>query len=560
MLKDLNNNLTDDHDRNAFIEDINSRLGIEPDRKDDVYTSLKILHKRGWIDDGDSRLLSRMAEKIPSKEEKLKEVIQKYEASCPDNKAAFVGRDNDVKKVVNVLKNPHMTVPGINLFGESGVGKTTLAKQVSKQFEGFEILSVDLRKIKEMKTVYYLTISTFDLPAWNCHAERIYMHLKKDLTKKTLVIFDNVEQLLKDVETREEFTGFLQAVIESKACTNKTLKFILTSQVQVNESSLKRKLFTEYKVEPLEKNVSKEFISKRGKDSFDIKDEKQDEALSKISELCRDIPYLLQGAEQLMRENYCTPVQVLDKITTQIEKGVPKEIACISALFDAIPNDDLKQFAVKISLLCRPFSVSTAMKIAEMPSDYDSKWALELLVIHKIVTAKDVKGKTRYDTHGLFKDFVKSYLCKEHPSYKDTFKSGEKQVFEHFSGKLTKLADSLEADFVKTYSKLEGNRANFELTIEISHENKETFELLLHSDEHNKFALMGILFEVLKDGHERRELYAKWADAAEKQGNLLYNFKLKSYFHNYIINMYMYTYHMYILFYFKTEVPISLLE
>ncbi|KXJ04849.1 hypothetical protein AC249_AIPGENE6025, partial [Exaiptasia diaphana] len=151
---------------------------------------------------------------------------------------------------------------------------------------------------------------------------------------------------------------------------------------------------------------------------------------------------------------------------------------------------------------------------------------LELLAVHKVISKVDGK-KLKYDTHAQFKDFVKKYLCKAQPHYKETYQEGEKQFFIHFSSKMGKLAQQFDEDFVNVYSKLEGNRANFELAIEISKKQSEVFDVLLHCDKHNEAALMVLLFEALKDINERKMLYSQWAENAERSGQWLVTAKLR---------------------------------
>ena len=484
----------------------------------DLYGALKQLYVLGDVDqDGDQKILEILSKKA-SKKDDIFNLINIYKEASAPRKDDLVGRDSDVSNIIQLVTNPH--VPGINLFGNSGVGKTTLAKQVSTKLEGkFEPLLIDLRGTKDANTVYFKVLEMFELPPWDYSKERIYTHLQ-NLTTKTLLILDNVEQFLSigkedDEEKGNEFLEFLRIMMNSEASKRGCLKVILTSKIQTGDSLLEYIHFKEYELRPLTWKHSRMLMAWRLGAEIDVKQEK---ALNEIANLCGNKPYLLERAEQLLRQNFSKPSEVLGKLKTLKNNGVPERFACISELFESLPNDEIKQIAVKISLLQRPFSVSTAMKITDISSDYDAELDLELLAVHRIITAEDVNGERKYDLHALFRKFVTSYLCKEEPFYEKAYAIAENQFVEHFSKIFRQHAKNLDKDFVGTYKELEENKANLELAIDLV-TRKEAFDLILQSDDVKETASVAMLFEAFKSIKERRKLFGEWAKNVEEKGN-----------------------------------------
>lgn len=481
----------------------------------DFYHTQKELHRLGAINVEDGLSLLSGITKNAAKNEEIQGIIKEYK---PEEKNKIVGRTDDIKAICKKLGN--VNVPGINLFGESGVGKTTLAQEVAKSLDGFKAITVDLRDIVEMTNVFFHILNGFELLAWDKDKDRLLLHLKSNLSTKTLLILDNIEQFLtqEDDSSREEFLKFVRQMISSESCKSGNFKLVMTSRQELKDTKLKGKFFSDYKVQPLSDDVSKNLILSPEKKSLEALELNEKAEMLEITKLCKNIPYLLQGVKHLLREGFTEPSEIIQRLKLQLTtKAVPAQYVCIAEQFESIPNEDLKHLAVKISLLRRPFSVKTAMKIAGLSSEYLATIDLELLAIHKIISRVDDK-KQKYDVHALFQDFVKDHLCEKEPVYREQYSEGEKHFFKHFSGKISKLAQLLDKDFVKAYSRLEVNRANFNLAIDISKQNREDIDILLHSDQHNQSALIGILFEVLKDLTERKKLYRQWAETAEKTG------------------------------------------
>lgn len=483
--------------------------------KKDFYHTQKELYRLGAINAEDGLSLLSGITKNAAKNEEIQGIIKEYK---PEGKNKIVGRTDDIKAICKKLGN--VNVPGINLFGESGVGKTTLAQEVAKSLDKFKAITVDLRDIVEMTNVFFHILNGFELLAWDKDKDRLLLHLKSNLSTKTLLILDNIEQFLtqEDDSSREEFLDFVRQMISSESCKSGNFKLVMTSRQELKDTKLKGKFFSDYKVQPLSDDVSKNLILSPEKKSLEALELNEKAEMLEITKLCKNIPYLLQGVKHLLREGFTEPSEIIQRLKLQLTtKAVPAQYVCIAEQFESIPNEDLKHLAVKISLLRRPFSVKTAMKIAGLSSEYLATIDLELLAIHKIISRVDDK-KQKYDVHALFQDFVKDHLCEKEPVYREQYSEGEKHFFKHFSGKISKLAQLLDKDFVKAYSRLEVNRANFDLAIDISKQNREDIDILLHSDQHNQSALIGILFEVLKDLTERKKLYRQWAETAEKTG------------------------------------------
>ncbi|XP_048576595.1 uncharacterized protein LOC5518589 isoform X2 [Nematostella vectensis] len=513
-------------DWQSFKQETKKRFGDKYtlSSQSDMYPVLKKLENHGQIDGSDFTLLDCYAEKSANREE-LKNELAEYKAKSYHPKSQqIVGREKDLDGLNKLLGNRF--IKAVNLFGASGVGKTTLAQVVAKGFcqtNGFRHLCVDLRDITDISNVHFQLLQAFGLTCWDKDIQRLYSHLNaskdNESRKSTFLLLDNVEQLL--TKARSDFIAMLSSLMASSISSSGEFKILITSREEVKELSLKMKGFSEKMVEKWDVGFSKRFIVGQSKMS-EAKANEENDVLGEIAKLCENNTYLLQGFAQIIREG-TEPQEILQQIKMQLANAdVPEQFACINKVFESLPNSNVKNFAIKISLFRRSFTGSMAQRLTDSPTLIDACFDLEILARHKIlnvVDPEDKSGERAYDIHSIFHEFVDNYLCHK-PEFASIYKAGQETFFRLFTQKLEKLSKLLETEFVEAYNQLEGDRPNFEFSLEIASQKDDKW-FLLYSDEYYTSAYLSTLFECLKDVKQRKKLYEGWSKTAESEGHWL---------------------------------------
>ncbi|KAJ7388345.1 hypothetical protein OS493_038285 [Desmophyllum pertusum] len=150
-------------------------------------------------------------EKIQAfKEIRLREVKTKDE---------LTGRDRDLEKVMTKLTTGSSSV--VNLYGTSGVGKTTLAIETLSKWPGRKF-KADLRGINEMEDVHFhvlnaLTESERTVVTYEANPVIGQIRqLKRDSHSDILLLLDNVDQFVDGDGEKAKFFTFLQRLPWSK--------------------------------------------------------------------------------------------------------------------------------------------------------------------------------------------------------------------------------------------------------------------------------------------------------------------------------------------------------
>lgn len=516
--------------------DFKKRLQITPTSKEvNLSRTFEELFRSGKVTQVDNSILKIAAEKCQNKNQIISSLDDLQRRSLPPKKDAFLGRNDEKQELLKLLSDQN--IHGMNLYGISGVGKTTIAKEVAKEFTAdlWEEFTFDLRGLNDIGTTYVSILSQFGLTSLfkNAHEMqeannllevervRILEYLKtKCMESKIILIFDNVETEIIESH-RDEFDSFLNAITESEACKNGMLKIILTSLPGISVNSIRN-----HCVKPLPISTCNDFICRGSKRDLYGEEFKVDEvtALSKVAEYCRKIPYLLEGAEHILRNGFITPDVLLHRIETQKEQGVPENYFITGAVFQSISTDNLRELAVKVCAFRRPFSASAATKIAELKSEYDALLDLEYLTKHRLVQKVETgDGKTKYDVHSLFKEFVSSYLNVKFTNYEEAYSRAEMKFGQHYVGKMLTLSNTLVQDFTGTFLKIQKNKLNFDVALLLTFTKGEILEQLIPLPHHETICRITMLLESLKSINERKVFFAAWADALERKGTLRTN-------------------------------------
>ena len=189
--------------------------------RDTLYEWLLLLHKQGQITENNVVLLEMYLASQSSNKEEIEKEIGIYKKELPKARPVLTGRDEEIKRTTTKLQTDDSAI--VNLYGESGVGKTTLAKEICHRWndeskEGRSVV-VDLREVKEMKLVYFHILQALEpqktIPIYEQEAvlKRVRQLKKED--KLVLLLLDNSEQFAggKDKESktlRTVFLGFLK--------------------------------------------------------------------------------------------------------------------------------------------------------------------------------------------------------------------------------------------------------------------------------------------------------------------------------------------------------------
>ncbi|EDO34422.1 predicted protein [Nematostella vectensis] len=526
-------NLSSKIDKQNFISVTRKRFGDKYkllSEESDIYPILKQQEEHGFFDKGDFKFLECLVEKSNNAEADAE--MADYRAKAPPKeKLQIFGREKEVEDINKRLNNK--MIRAVNLFGDSGVGKTTLAQEVAKSFcksnEGFELKRVDLRETREFKIVVSQLLECFGLVSWDRDVSRLYHHLKT-LPTPAFLLIDNVEQLLgketeTEQETQNEFISLIKSLLDSPPAKSGSLKIILTSRANVEEQSLRRSGFSEKVVEKWDTETSKSFMIERSRYPIQKAEDEMD-ALTEISELCKNNTYLVEGIAQVIREGV-EPKEIIRRVTIQLSQNdIPEQFTGINLIFESLPTTHLKEIAIKVALFRKSFTVSMAQVITESHSLTDVNIDLEILAHHKLLTVKDADDKSierTFDMHAIFHEFVDIHLSKS-PQYQSAYNTGERHFFKFFTEKIEKLAKLFETDFVEAHKRLESDRPNYEFSLDIAKLKDNLGDMrrfLIYADEYYEAALTSTLFEALKDTEQRQKLYHEWAELAESEGHWL---------------------------------------
>ena len=442
------------------------------------------------------------------------------------------------------------TKPILNLYGSSGVGKTTIGKEICHRWPRKHIF-VDLREVTEMKDVYFHVMLQLDSTRTvikyddNPVIERLQKVLEEEQSD-VLLLMDNVDQFsVGDDDVSKSmnsmFKGFLHRLLECKTIEGKAqLKVLLISRsrfrIEKNKKKKKEDAFSlheaiEYKeIEALSTETSTEILQV----ACGVSSTKSNQ-MEKLVEMCKRKPLLLNGIAAILRQKIADAKTLLETIEEEMTgadsddipsaeeedvketeqwEGIDKgQLSCLRKMFFLLPSDTLRHSAVALSLFCRPFTVEAAAFVldAETP---DAIILLEGLRNSKLFSVDPDSmeaGNLVYDIHPLTRSFLRSVGSNV---FKQVYTKAERRFSNLFMEKMKDLASMLDVDYMCVFEQFDLDKANFELALDISFKT----DYLLVSTEFHRSTIMCYLFDAMLDEKQRRKIFKSWADVIVEDG------------------------------------------
>ena len=505
-------------------------------QNEDLPSCLNLLFKFGYVSKGKLTLIRDFVASKSENEEEIKKTIDNYIQDNPlqvESEKQMQGRDNDITKITGRLQAGRP--PILNLHGDGGVGKTTLAKRICAKWRGKSHI-FDLREAKDMKAVYLKVMNMLDLavPVGHIDLSSVVEKILEQAFMKSeglpvLFLLDNADQLTlgQGKEGKNLKTAFLQFLgkltTDDERRKTGQWRILLTSRTSVKEVSK----VEDYELQPLEDTSSEKILL--SDKTVDINAEQ----LKKLSLVCSGKPLLLQGLRAILKQGRKIPSDLLNELEKHVHSSKKKgetplkskvdegakekafdfedegvgsdEISVIHKMFNTLPSDSLKESAVSISLFCGPFSAATAAVILGI-SLPEAVAQLEGLETSAIISVENRKAKElMYDIHPLLKKYAES--IKNDEQFVESYSKARKQFCDHFMSQMKTIAGFVDANFVKAFTNFTSDDANYKFAIEIFLE-REFFSV---PSKYHEDALIVSLIHAMLSIEKRRELFKSWA-------------------------------------------------
>ncbi|KAJ7370326.1 hypothetical protein OS493_033123 [Desmophyllum pertusum] len=549
LLKDVSSVLSPD-ELNHVVSSIKSNFkGKYEDRgEQDLYSCLRLFANQGLVSEDNLTLLERFVTPKTSKKDTIKEKIQAFKEIRlreVKSKDGLTGRDCDLANVMTKLTTGSSSV--VNLYGTSGVGKTTLAIETLSKWPGRKF-KADLRGINEMKDVHFhvlnaLTGSERTVVSYKANPIIGQMRqLKRSGQSDILLLLDNVDQFMNGAGEKANFLKFLQILLGPKTDRGKwaKLKILLTSRTALRHGD---SLDVEnYEVKALDKAFSSALLHTQGTPSHGTPGLKGNER-EKLAEMCQGNPLILNGMAAILRQEIADVEQLLKAIELReqevveppeeglpsIEKdtqereifdaekeGIDKEQEnCLRKIFFFLPSPSLKDSAISVSLFCRPFSAEVAAATLGVDS-LEAVVQLEHLRNSKVLSRVDPgvgqEAKELYDIHPLMRKFLRSIGTSK--AYIKVYQKARDRFCNLFMSQIKDISALLDKDYIGAFNRFDLDKANFELALNISLKS----DYLLIPTEHHESIMICYLFEAMLNDKQRRKIFNSWAEKAEEDG------------------------------------------
>ena len=517
---------------------------FEDQQEQDLYSCLHLFANHGLVSEDNLTLLERFVTPKTSKKERIQEKIQVFKSLRQretKTKEELTGRDNDLKQVMTKLTTGSSSV--VNLYGSSGVGKTTLAIETLSKWPGRKF-KVDFRGINEMTSVYFhflntLTVSQETFLVYEANPVIAQMEqLKRDSETDILLLLDNVDQFAggdgqSGTDLNVKFMTFLRRLLGPKTDGgNSTLKILLTSRTALTHEDILD--IDNYEVKALDNTVSSSLLQTLGNRTL------EGEQREKLVQMCQGNPLILNGMAAILRQKIADDIELLETMVQErvtepsvtgltpaenitpvtLEKeifdykneGIDKDQEnCLRKLFFFLPSTKLKECAVSVSLFCRSFSAEVAASILGVDPT-EAVIQLEGLRNSKVVSVDPEAKVLSYDIHPLMRKFLRSVGNSN--VFIKVFQKAEDRFCSLFMSEMMEISAILDLNYIRAFNRFEFDKANFELALGISLKS----DYLLIPKEHHEVSMLCYLFEAMLDEKQKRSILNSWAEKVNDDG------------------------------------------
>ena len=522
----------------------NFRGKFEDQGEQDLYSCLQLFVKQGLVSEDNLTLLEGFLCPKASKKESLQEKIQQFkenrrqEVSSGKGESGLTGRERDLEKVMAMLTTGSSRV--VNLRGISGVGKTTLAKEIFSKWP-WRKFKADLREITEMEDVHFRVLSALapDQTIISFKASPVVQLMQQlrqaEQHSDILLLLDNVDKFAGgddevSASLNANFLQFLQELLGPKNYAGKSkLKLLLTSRSSLRHARLAN--VDNYEVMALEEASSCILFQNQRIVSV------REGQIEKILQICQRNPFSIKGMAAILRQQMADDTRILETIEQPLaaepqESGIPPakesgerdafnsekegidkdQESSLRKLFFFLPSKQLKDSAISMSLFCRSFSVEAAAEVLEVDSS-EAVIQLEGLRNSEVLTVDpDVKELT-YDIHPLVRTFLRS-IGSNQKMFVKVYEKAKGRFHTYFMSKMVDISRLLDKDYMNAFDNFDLDKPNFELALDISFKSDH----LLIPKEHRESVMIFYLFEAMLDEKASKNIFNCWAEKVKEDG------------------------------------------
>ena len=541
LLKDISSELSPEELKNAVSSIKSTFKGkFENQQEQDLYSCLHLFADQGVLSEDNLTVLESFLTQKTSKKETIQEKIKRFKTirqrEVGKTKEELTGRERDLDNVLKKLTTGRSSV--VNLYGTSGVGKTTLALESLSKWPGRKF-KVDLREVNEMESVHFhvlnaLTVSEQTVLSYEATPVIGQMQqLMQDGQSDILLLLDNIDQF---AGGEGEAATFLNANFVtllrrlSRVQGNSKLKMLMTSRTTFRHGGSLD--VDDYEVKALDNAVSRALLKTLGDRSLG-----DDQSREKLLQMCQGNPLFLNGVAAILRQRIADDRKLLENIEQETvtavpetrlpsaekvtqereifdykEEGIDKEQEnLLRKMFFFLPSKTLKESAVSMSLFCRPFSAQAAATILNVQEE-EAVIRLEGLRNSKVVSVDPMAKVLSYDIHPLTRRFLKSIgnsniFLKVYQKARDNF-------CNLFMSEVKDISGLLDKDYIEAFNRFDLDKPNFELALNISLKS----DRLLIPEEHHESVMICYLFEAMLNEKQRRSIFNSWAEKAKEDG------------------------------------------
>ena len=296
----------------------------------------------------------------------------------------FTGRQNELKELHNVLKYDEVTM--IGLFGEAGVGKTSLALKFAEQVSAFypdaqlfiNLKGTSLYPLTDNEVIRQIIHSyhpTIDLPETQSELLALYRSILYQ--QKTIIFLD-------DVANAEQ----IASIIPPENCL-----LILTSRHRFVLPGLYQKHVRRLSVDDAEALLLK--ISNR-----------IEEHVSEIAKLCEYLPIALRLAASALVERIDLSPSIYIQRLTNAQQRLALIDASLSLSYDLLDND-LKLYWCSLAIFPGSFDLFAVAEILDV-NENTAQDIMSVLVSYNLVEWDS--AQSRYYLHELTRIFIDARL------------------------------------------------------------------------------------------------------------------------------------------------------